>query len=165
MNAPELKAVGELDRRTYLGGSDIAAVMGLSPWKTPLQLYEEKIAETVEAISDEKRRFFARRKRQEPVIAEMLADEYNIEVTRLSLDEHPNRYTDAEYPWMAAEIDFECLMTPAVRAHFEAREDFSAIPDGAPLNGEIKTVHPFAANQWGEQGSEDVPIHYSAQVM
>jgi predicted phage-related endonuclease len=26
-------------------------------------------------------------------------------------------------------------------------------------------VHPFKASEWGEEGSEDVPIHYAAQVM
>jgi putative phage-type endonuclease len=33
------------DRRTYLGGIDCAAILGLSPWKTPLDVYESKIAE------------------------------------------------------------------------------------------------------------------------
>lgn len=155
-----------IDRRRFLGGSDIAAVMGLSPWRTPLQLYEAKIAtEPPEPLPDEKRRFFARRKRQEPVIAEMLADEYGIAVTRLSLDDNPNRYTDREHPWMAAEIDFEFMMSDQVREHFPEREDFCAIPNGALLNGEIKTVHPLAAREWGEQGSEDVPVHYAAQAM
>lgn len=167
MNAPETlpATVGDIDRRTYLGGSDIAGVMGLSPWQTPLQVYERKTSGVPELLTDEKRRFFARRKRQEPVIAEMLLDEYGIEVTRLSLDADPNRYRDEEYPFMAAEIDFECLMSEAIREAFPDRPQLCAIPDGVLLNGEIKTVHPFSAKHWGEQGSEDVPIHYAAQVM
>lgn len=167
MNAPEKvpATVGDIDRRTYLGGSDIAGVMGLSPWRTPLQVYEQKTSDVPEVLTDEKRRFFARRKRQEPVIAEMLLDEYGIEVTRLSLDADPNRYRDAEHPFMAAEIDFECLMSDAIRDRFEARPQLAAIPNGTVLNGEIKTVHPFTAKHWGEEGSEDVPIHYAAQVM
>ena len=156
--------VGELDRRTYLGGSDIAAVMGLSPWQTPLQLYERKMSATPEIITEEKRRFFARRKRQEPVIAEMLFDTYGIEVTRLSMDGNPNRYVDPDYQFLAAEIDFEFLMTDTARGCFD-RPEFCAIPNGTLLNGEIKTVHPFKASEWGEEGSEDVPVHYAAQVM
>lgn len=31
-----------MDRKTYIGGGDIAAVMGLSKWTTPLQLWAEK---------------------------------------------------------------------------------------------------------------------------
>lgn len=158
--------VGELDRQKYLGGSDVAAIFGVSPWRTPFALWEDKIKPRVEeSIDPEKKKFFARRKRQEPVIAEMLADEYGIVVTRLSLDENPNRYIDAEYPFLAAEIDFEFFMSPEVRAHFPDRQDFAAIPDGTLLNGEIKTVHPFKASEWGEQGSEEVPIHHAAQVM
>lgn len=153
------------DRRKYLGGSDVAAIFGVSPWQTPLDLFFKKTTDTPEVLTDEKRKFFARRKRQEPVIAEMLADEYGIEVTRLSLDDNPNRYVDPEHGFMVAEIDFEFLMSPSVRDAFPARPEFAAIPDGTLLNGEIKTVHPFAAAEWGEQGSEDVPIHYAAQVM
>lgn len=167
MNAPEKlpATVGDIDRRTYIGGSDIAGIMGLSPWQTPLQVYERKTSGEPEILTPEKRRFFARRKRQEPVIAEMLLDEYGIEVTRLSLDADPNRYRDTEHPFLAAEIDFECLMSEAIREAFPDRPQLCAIPDGTIINGEIKTVHPFSAKHWGEQGTEDVPIHYAAQVM
>lgn len=163
-----LQPVGALDRRKYLGGSDAAAIFGVSPWKTPVDLFLDKIkprADDESAIDADRKKFFARRKRQEPVIAEMLADEYGIEVTTLSLDDNPNRYVDADHDFLAAEIDFEFRMSPAVRDHFHSRPDFCAIPDGALLNGEIKTVHPFQAHEWGEQGTEDVPMHYAAQVM
>lgn len=156
------------DRTKFLGGSDVAAIFKVSPWKTPFDLFMDKItprSELDEDLNEDRRKFFARRKRQEPVIAEMLADEYGIEVTRLSLDDNPNRYIDPEHPFLAAEIDFEFCMSPAVRAKFPDRADFAAIPDGALLNGEIKTVHPFKASEWGEEGSEEVPIHYAAQVM
>lgn len=163
MGAPETPV---LDRSKFLGGSDVAAIFGVSPWRTPLDLYMDKIRPRGEDTLDpEKKKFFARRKRQEPVIAEMLADEYGIVVTRLSMDEHPNRYLDEEHPFLAAEIDFEFLMSGAVREHFPDRADFAAIPDGTLVNGELKTVHPFKASEWGEEGSEEVPIHYAAQGM
>lgn len=173
MNAPEqlqvmpVQSVGELDRRKYIGGSAISIVMGLSPWATPLDLYEKMIADDdqVEELTPAKRKFFRRRKRQEPVIAEMLMEDYGVEVTRLSTDENPNRYQDPEHAFMAAEIDFEFRMSAAVRNAFPDRIEFCAIPDGKICNGEIKTVHPFASHEWGEQGSEDVPIHYAAQMM
>jgi len=37
--------------------------------------------------------------------------------------------------------------------------------DGEIVNGEIKTVHPFAAKEWGEPGSDEIPLHYAAQCM
>jgi predicted phage-related endonuclease len=154
-----------VDRSKFLGGSDVAAIFGVSPWNTPLDLFIKKTSGVKEDLTAERRKFFARRKRQEPVIAEMLADEYGIVVTRLSLDENPNRYTDPDHSFLVAEIDFEFEMSQSVRDAFPARPEFAAIPDGTLLNGEIKTVHPFKAYEWGEQGSEDVPIHYAAQVM
>lgn len=171
MNAPDKAAAfreaGDLNRSTYLGGSDAAALFGVSPWTTPLQLYEKKIAGEldVQYVDPTRTKFFRRRKRQEPVIAEMLAEDYGVEVTRLSIDENPNRYVDAEHGFFAAEIDFEFPMSPTVRDRFPARDDFNAVPDGTICNGEIKTVHPFKAAEWGEEGSEEIPIHYAAQVM
>lgn len=168
LRPPVLRALPpDHDRQKYLGGSDIAAVLGVSPWRTPYQLWEEKIQPRAEKpqIDLDRAKFFARRKRQEPVIAEMLADEYGIQVTRLSMDADPNRYVDPEFPFLAAEIDFEFLMSPSVRAAFPDRPDFASIDDGTLVNGEIKTVHPFKASEWGEQGSEEMPIHYAAQVM
>lgn len=153
------------DRSKFIGGSDMAAIYGLSPWRTALDLYYDKRSPRTEDLNEDRRKFFARRKRQEPVIAEMLADEYGVVVTRLSMDGNPNRYQDQEYPFLAAEIDFEFEMSRSVRDAFPEREDFSRIPDGTICNGEIKTVHPFKASEWGEQGSEDVPIHYAAQIM
>lgn len=165
MNAP--LPTGQMDRQKYLGGSDAAAYLGVSPWKTAVDLYLDKIKPREEPayIDKDREAFFKRRKRQEPVVAEMLLDTYGIEVTRLSLDENPNRYKDAEHGFLAAEIDFEFVMTPTVREHFQHRPDFCAIPDGTLINGEIKTVHPFKASEWGEEGSEEVPIHYAAQGM
>jgi len=167
MNAPATLTTVAHERHKFLGGSDVAAIFGISPWKTPFDLFIDKVTPPTgaEDIDEDRRKFFARRKRQEPVIAAMLEDEYGIKVTRLSLDDNPNRYIDAEHPFLAAEIDFEFVMTPAVREHFPDRPDFAAIPDGTLLNGEIKTVHPFKASEWGEQGSEEVPVHYAAQVM
>lgn len=155
------------DRSKFLGGSDVAAIFGVSPWKTPVDLYLDKITPRSERpdLDPKREAFFKRRKRQEPVIKERLEDEFGLEITRLSLDEDPNRYRDAEYPFMAAEIDFEFSMRPNVRERFPGRDDFAAIPDGTLLNGEIKTVHPFKAGEWGEEGTEEVPVHYAAQFM
>jgi predicted phage-related endonuclease len=174
MNAPStalaIIPVAEYDRRRFIGGSDAAAILGVGATydgeqQTPYTVFLKKTAEEPEQISDEKRQFFQNRKDMEPIIAKRLAREYGVVVTKLSLDETPNRYQDPDYRWMAAEVDFEFLMTPEVRAHFPEREDFCAIPDGTLLNGEIKTAHSMTRGRFGEEGTEDLPIEYASQNM
>lgn len=144
MNAPaELIDVGALDRRTYLGGGDIAAIMGVNPRRTPLDVYLAKTGAPEPAPDPEQLKRFRRGKLMEPVVLQMMRDDFGIEVVAAN-----HRYRDPEYPFLAAELDFEWRdADPRVR------------------NGEIKTVHPFAAGKWGEAGTEDVPIEYAAQSM
>lgn len=138
--------VGELDRRTYLGGSDAAAIMGLGAYgRTPYTTYLAKIGESPEEMDPDKRKFLERRKRWEGPIVEMLREEFGGEIVGIN-----NRYIDPEHDFMAAEIDFEWRDT-----------------DGSIQNGEIKTVSPFAFGEkagWGDAGTADIPIHYAAQV-
>jgi len=136
-----------LDRKTYIGGSDVASILGVSPWKSEFQLYQEKIGEWEEEISHQKEKLFARGKRWEPVVIDMLIDELQSRGHSVQVLDRNQRYRDAEYDFIAAEIDLELLI------------------DGEEVNGEMKTVHPFAAKDWGAENSEDFPIYYQAQVM
>jgi predicted phage-related endonuclease len=147
-DAPKILGdVGELDRRTYLGGSDVAAVLGLDPYgKTPLTVYMSKIGEAAGITDPEKKKFLERRKRWEGPIVQMLREEFDGEIVAIN-----HRYVDDELHFMAAEIDFEWRDA-----------------DGSIQNGEIKTVSPFAFGErsgWGEMGSDEIPLHYHAQVM
>lgn len=130
------------DRRGFLGGSDIAAMLGVSPWKTPYQLWEEKMGMQDETEDSEQRsKILKRGKRLEPVVMEMLQDEYDLIITDRNVV-----HVDAEYDWMRAEIDFEYLLA-----------------DGSTGNGDVKTVHPYAAKDWGDSGTDQVPPYYVAQ--
>lgn len=140
MIVPTQSDVGALDRSTYLGSSDIAAILGLSPWKTPVDVYFEKLG-MPKPIDADKERLFKRGKRLEPVVLDMLEDERGIEILTRGA-----RYRDPGHPWMAAEIDAE------------------AIVEDERVNIEVKTVHPFAADAFGEEGSDEIPIGYAAQA-
>lgn len=143
-----LKDVGELDRRTYIGGSDAAAILGLDPYnRTPLTVYLAKRGELVAGTPDPERELFLRRRKrwEEPIVA-MLREEFGGEIIAMNA-----RYIDPELDFLAAEIDFEW-----------------ADSDGVIQNGEIKTVSPFAFNEgagWGDAGTDQVPIHYHCQVL
>ena len=137
MNAP--LAVGQLDRQTYIGSSDTAAILGISPWKTPLDVYLDKVQPRVEITDPDKLRVLNRGKRMEPYVIDLLAEEAGLEIVRRG-----ERYIDTEYNFLAAEIDAEAA---------------------SGENIEIKTVSPFKAKEWGEQQSDEIPVHYAAQAM
>jgi len=137
MNAPQ--RVGELDRQKYLGGSDVAAILGISPWRTQLDVYLDKIQPRQEITDPARLRVLSRGKRMEPYVIDLLAEETGLQIVRRG-----ERYLDAEHAFIAAEIDAEA----------ESGE-----------NIEIKTVSPFKAAEWGEQQSDEIPVHYAAQAM
>ena len=142
--------VTALDRSKYIGGADIAAVCGFSPWRTPYQLWSDKVRPRV---SDEppRRNPKARGIRWEAVVAEMLVEQLQEDGHTVEIVASNLRYRDPELPFLASEIDFEIRL------------------DGSDeiTNVELKTVHPFKLKQdgWGESGSDQMPLHYTAQVM
>ena len=145
MNAPI--AVGQLDRSTYLGGSDVAAILGVSPWTTPFMLYQKKTGAYIEEITPAKRRILERGARWEPIVLEMMIDELTDRGHDVEVIATGQRYLDPHLSFLAAEIDAELLV------------------DGEPVNAEMKTAGYFAAGAWGEYDSNEVPIYYLAQVM
>jgi len=134
------------DRSKLLGGSDIAAVLGLSPWKTPLDLWRDK---TTPRVEGPRRAVLTRGIRWEGAVAEMLVESLEGQGRKVDIVASNRRYRDDEHPFLAAEIDFEIRL------------------DGAEeiTNVELKTVHPFRLREWGESGSDTLPVHYTAQVM
>lgn len=137
MNAP--LAVGQLDRQTYIGSSDTAAILNIDPWRTELDAYLDKVQPRVEITDPDKLRVLNRGKRMEPYVIDLLAEETGLEIVRRG-----ERYIDTEYNFLAAEIDAEAA---------------------SGENIEIKTVSPFKAKEWGEQQSDEIPVHYAAQAM
>jgi putative phage-type endonuclease len=128
-----------IDRSKFLGGSDASAVLGINPWRTPLQLWQDKTQPAMPENADPARaRVLERGKRMEPYVCDLLAEE-----TGLVLVRRNERYIDHEFAFLAAEIDAEAASGEHV---------------------EIKTVSPFKAKEWGELGTDAIPVHYTAQA-
>lgn len=125
------------ERRTGIGGSDCAAIMGLSRWKTPLDVWREKVYELEEneELKNNERIHFGNK------LESIVADEFS-ERTGLELKEVGMKRSE-KYPWMIANIDrFIC-------------------DEGIPL--ECKTADKFLANDWGEEGTDQIPREYLYQ--
>lgn len=149
------------DRALFLGGSDAAAVMGLSPWATPLELWQQKTRRVPkEEVDPMRQRMFDRGHKLEPFIREMAVtklQDMGLQVEVLAINE---RYIDATHPFLACEIDFELRLTGQIEIGGELYE-----LDGEHINADAKSVSGFARKKWGVTDSEDVPIEYAAQFM
>lgn len=123
------------ERRTGIGGSDAAAVCGLSPWKTPLDVYLEKR----DGVADENPApWLYWGGRLEDVVAEEYSKRTGRAVRRVN---KMLRRTD--HPFMIAHIDRQVL-------------------DGERIL-ECKTARD--SRGWGEEGSDDIPLHYLTQCL
>ena len=136
------QTVGNIDRKTYIGSSDAAAILGVSPWRTALDVYLDKTSGP-EPITPEKAAIFKRGHRLEPYILDMLEDEHGIHLLRFDDGKRSRRHLDTELPFLAAELDAET-------------------DDGK--NVEAKSANFYGKGSWGEQYTDDVPIYYNAQA-
>lgn len=134
-----MQNVGSMDRTKYLGGSDVAGILGISPWRTPLEVYLDKVQPRIKPVDPSKQKVFTRGQRMEPYVIDLLSEETGLEIIHRG-----NRYIHRDYGFIAAEIDAEAATGE---------------------NIEIKTVSPFKAKEWGEVQTDAIPVHYTAQAM
>jgi putative phage-type endonuclease len=154
-------AAAEPDRSKFLGGSDAAAVMGLSPWSTPLELWEKKTGRAKPRPVDPVReKVLERGKRLEATIFEMLLDRLREDGLQVEVIATNERYADLHHPFLSCEIDFELRVTGEI----QVGDEIIAL-DGEHINGDCKSVSGFARKKWGVESTEDVPIEYAAQFM
>lgn len=83
-------------RQIGIGGSDVAALLGLSKWRTPLDVYNSKIEEPEE--TDNASMEWGRR--LEPVIRQKYAEAVGMDVTVPGV-----MYQHPEYEFMIADVD------------------------------------------------------------
>ena len=126
------------ERRTGIGGSDAAAVCGLSRFKTPYKLYLEKIGE-VDTSSfhegNEKIHFGN-------LLEDIIASEYSRRTgNKVEILEDTIRHKD--YPWMLANVDRIIKNNNGIL--------------------ECKTSDAYLSKLWGESYTDDFPIEYLLQ--
>ena len=131
------------DRSKYLGGSDIGALLGFSKFRTPLEVWLEKTGKKTKKIHSLPVRFgsFAEK---------FVADEYSLATGHdLLCDE--SIYLHLEHRFMGAHIDRFVL------------GNGNNCPPTRIL--ECKTANPFSSGDWGDAGSDGVPMSYLCQCI
>lgn len=125
------------ERQKGIGGSDVAAILGMSPWRTPYQVWEEKttpIDETAEEDDDRPALYWGRV--LEAPIRQAYADKTGRTVTKPA-----EAFVSSKYPFM--------------RANLDGIDD-----DGRVV--EFKTSSK--SDGWGEPGTDEIPDYYMTQV-
>ncbi len=130
-------------RRTGIGSSEIAAVLGLSPYAGPLDVYRAK----VEGLEFEETDVMRRGRHVEGAVAEWYAEETGATVQSVGT--------------LVSATNSRVLATPDRFATFTPGP---GRPDGETRTLEVKTARWSMLSQWGEAGSADVPQHYALQV-
>lgn len=126
-----------IDRTRFLGGSDIAALLGLSPWATPWSLWASKVGLVTEHIADERLEIGKD--------AELfLASVFERHHPHLHLGGAQAELSNPAYPILRGHADGFVLESP------------DATPDDAVAGWEAKTAREF--------GWDDVPLHYKCQA-
>ncbi|MBP8285154.1 MAG: YqaJ viral recombinase family protein [Chromatiaceae bacterium] len=138
------------DRLSGLGGSDIGAILGLNPWRTPYQVFLEKIGEAPPFEGNLQTRFG---QHAEEFVAWEYCHQTGRQVQRFTaMLRHP------EVP-LIGHVDRLVVPEGAKKASHlgQIRTD---------LGLEAKTASAFAtgrASEWGESGSDQVPEAYLVQ--
>lgn len=124
-------------RRRGIGGSDAAAILGLDPWRSGLDVWISKVKPAPERTGDEKFGFRLG-KLLEPAIAEL----YSAETDREIFIPEPLIVDHLQYPELIGSPDRLCPKDDRVI--------------------ELKSEHQFA-DKFGDPGTDQVPDHYLIQ--
>lgn len=147
----------QLFRRSGLGGSDVAAVCGLSPYKRPIDVYLEKTAEGVpnDLPPTNAQRFGS-------VLEPVVADEYERRNDAFVVGPFTSMRV-ASRPWQLFTLDRLVVREGTV---LPSREQPKRLPPQSSIERvlEIKTAGIGTASTFGADGSDDLPEHIICQV-
>jgi putative phage-type endonuclease len=124
------------ERRNGLGGSDIAAVLGISPYKSAYELYEEKVNGVQADLSNNEAVIWGN------LLEEPIAQYYEQLIGKQLYCS--STFKHEKYPFLIANPDRLVM--------FEKR------------GLEIKTTNEHLKHLWGESGSQQIPEYYYAQI-
>ncbi len=124
-------------RKRGIGGSDSAAIVGVSPYTTPLQLYLEKTGQWQKQTTDAQEKIFERGNILEPFLRNLFQKDFGFEVEETSQKVHKT------HDYIIANVDGLI------------REDNAII--------EFKTRSNFSKYSFGNELTDEIPNHYLLQ--
>ena len=128
-------------RRRGIGGSDAAAILGVSPFATARDLYYDKLK--VISYEDGESNWVA--KKVSHLLEDLVAEIFHVK-TGFRIYQVKKMFYHPVYTYMLADIDY-----------------FIELPNGKTAILEIKTTNYNAKDHWWCDGQEIVPINYEIQ--
>jgi putative phage-type endonuclease len=128
-------------RRSGVGGSDVAAIMGVSPFATARDVYYDKL--NIASTEDGETNWVAKEigNRLESLVAEIFQKKTGHRIFQMKkMFRHPL------YPFMIADIDY-----------------YIGFPGGGFAILEIKTTHYNNRDSWRDGNHEIIPLNYELQ--
>ena len=127
---------------TGIGGSGAAAAVGLSPWSPPIVLYQRLVGELERDQGETDAMLWG--KLLEDVIRRRYA-----EVIGVTVQVPPRSIFHDEHDWRRATPDGLVVHPGSGRWQWGL---------------EVKTADPFHASEWGDPGTDQIPMAYVCQV-
>ena len=124
------------ERKNYLGGTDLAAICGLSPYRTALDVYLDKTSDDIEENTNSAMHWGT-------LLEDVVAKEY-AEVTGQTIGIEPNTIYHPSIKFLAANID-----------RWVGNKKYVL---------ECKTAGFTKAKEWGDSGTDQIPESYLVQV-
>ena len=125
-----------MERKNYIGGSDLGAICGLSPYKTALDVYLDKTSDDIRCETSPAMHWGT-------LLEDVVAKEY-AQVTGYDVEIEPNTIYHPEYKFLGANID--------------------RWADNKRRILECKTASFLKAKEWGDLGTDQIPESYLVQV-
>lgn len=140
-------------RRNGIGGSDIAAIVGLSPWRTPYDVWLDKRGEGEQLDPDTPALYWG------TILEDVVAREYGVRSGR-RIQRVNAQLVHPDHEFVTANID-RAVVNPEISGVVRWRD--GRLSTDRIL--ECKTANGFAAQMWGEAGTDAVPEYYLLQCM
>lgn len=159
------------NRRKGIGGSDVAAILGLNPWRTPLDVYESKVYPPKDEDISEAAYWGIT---LEDVVAKEFALRTGFKIQRVN--------HQFQQDWLLANID-RAIVNPAIAKSVRPienptpheRELYGDRPITTDVALEAKTSNAFKADEWGPSQEQEIvdgklltehviPMYYETQI-
>lgn len=155
-------------RQTGIGGSDVAAILGLNRYKSPLDVYNSKVEEAVDEGESQAAYWGTQ---LEDIVAKEFQKRTGMKVQKVNQQL-------SKHGWMHANID-RAVVNPAISGNVRVQPEDKQQETGRMLTTdailECKTASSFIADQWGPSQEAEIvagkivtehkiPIYYETQV-